>query len=63
MTWTSGEVCSAKDALRLINEQYWRKKGMILGRCVEMWDRYNQIIDEDVSRDPDLDEAEIHTIM
>lgn len=36
---------------------------MILGRCVEMWDRFNQIIDEGVSRDPDLDEVGIHTTL
>ena len=52
-----------QDALGLINEQYWRKKGMILGRCVEMWDRFNQIIDRGVSRDPDLDKSEIHTVL
>jgi len=59
----SSEVNSVQDASRLINEQYWRKKGMILGRCVEMWDRFNQIIDEGVSRDPDLDEVGIHTTL
>ena len=36
---------------------------MILGRCVEMWDRFNQIINGGVSRDPDLDESEIHTVL
>lgn len=59
----SSEVNSVQDASRLINEQYWRKKGMILGRCVEMWDRFNQIIDEGVSRDPDLDKVRIHTML
>jgi len=59
----SSEVNSVQDASRLINEQYWRKKGMILGRCVEMWDRFNQIIDEGVSRDPDLDKVGIHTTL
>ena len=34
---------------------------MILGCCVEMWDRFNQILDEGVSRDPDVDEDDIHT--
>lgn len=34
---------------------------MILGRCVEMWDRFSQIIEEGVSCDPDLDEDGIHT--
>ena len=36
---------------------------MILGRCVEMWDIFGQIINEGVSRDPDLDEYEIHTAL
>ncbi|KAI9434049.1 hypothetical protein H4582DRAFT_1783898, partial [Lactarius indigo] len=39
----------------------WKKKGMILGRCVEMWDRFNVMIDEAVSRDPTTDEDDIHT--
>jgi hypothetical protein len=34
---------------------------MILSHCVEMWDRFSQIIDEGVSHDPDLNEDDIHT--
>ena len=34
---------------------------MILGRCVEMWDWFSQIIEEGVLHDPDLDEDNIHT--
>src|SRR6266702_6582601 len=45
----------------LINKQYWKKKGLILGRLVEMWDTFCQIIDEGVSRDPGVDEDFMHT--
>ena len=45
----------------LIDESYWRKKGMILGRCVEMWDTFNQILDEGVGSNPEADENFLHT--
>lgn len=41
--------------------KYWRKKGLIIGRCVEMWDTFTQIITQGVSRDPDTDEDFMHT--
>jgi hypothetical protein len=36
-------------------------KGKILGRCVEMWDTFNGILDQGVSRNPDIDEDFMHT--
>ncbi|KAH9036291.1 hypothetical protein EDB84DRAFT_1437712 [Lactarius hengduanensis] len=45
----------------LVDRQYWKKKGLILGRCVEMWDTFYQIIDEGASRDPDVDEDSTRT--
>ncbi|KAH9061822.1 hypothetical protein EDB83DRAFT_2675478 [Lactarius deliciosus] len=50
-----------EDALALIDDKYWKKKGMILGRCVEMWDRFNTMIDEGVSRNPTADEDDMNT--
>ncbi|KAH9030355.1 hypothetical protein EDB85DRAFT_1891652 [Lactarius pseudohatsudake] len=49
------------DALDLIDDKFWKKKGMILGRCVEMWDRFYMMIDEAVSRNPAVDEDDMHT--
>jgi hypothetical protein len=40
---------------------YWKKKGKIIGRCVEMWDAFDQILDEGVDRNPDVDEDFMHT--
>ncbi|KAN0139553.1 hypothetical protein V8E53_002669 [Lactarius tabidus] len=48
-------------ATPLVDEDYWRKKGMILGRCVEMWDTFSQILDEGVDRNPEVDENFMHT--
>ena len=45
----------------VISGKYWQAKGKILGRCVEMWDTFNGIVDQGVSRDPDLDEDFMHT--
>jgi hypothetical protein len=45
----------------LITWKYWSKKGLILGRCVEMWDTFTQIIAQGVSRDPEIDEDFMHT--
>lgn len=45
----------------LIDETYWRKKGMILGHCVEMWDTFSQILDEGVDRNPEVNENFMHT--
>ncbi|KAF8268133.1 hypothetical protein EI94DRAFT_1212607 [Lactarius quietus] len=45
----------------LIIWKYWRKKGMILGRCVEMWDTFTEIINEGVSRNTKVDEDYVHT--
>ncbi|KAH8981631.1 hypothetical protein EDB92DRAFT_1952984 [Lactarius akahatsu] len=50
-----------EDALALIDDNYWKKKGMILGRCVEMWDRFNVMIEEGVSRNPTVDEDDMNT--
>jgi hypothetical protein len=36
-------------------------KGKILRRCVEMWDTFNGILDQGVSRNPDIDEDFMHT--
>jgi hypothetical protein len=36
-------------------------KGKILGHCVEMWDTFNGILDQGVSRNPDIDEDFMHT--
>ncbi|KAH9025761.1 hypothetical protein EDB84DRAFT_1563954 [Lactarius hengduanensis] len=49
------------DVLDLIDDKFWKKKGMILGRCVEMWDRFYVMIDEAVSRNPAVDEDNVHT--
>ncbi|KAH9009485.1 hypothetical protein EDB84DRAFT_1571192 [Lactarius hengduanensis] len=49
------------DALDLIDDKFWKKKGMILGHCVEMWDRFYVMIDEAVSRNPAVDEDDVHT--
>jgi hypothetical protein len=35
-------------------------KGKILGRCVEMWDTFNGILDQGVSRNPDIDKDFMH---
>ncbi|KAH9024670.1 hypothetical protein EDB84DRAFT_1440627 [Lactarius hengduanensis] len=45
----------------LVDPEYWKKKGLILGRCVEMWDTFSEIIDEGVSRDPGVDESFMRT--
>ncbi|KAN0139214.1 hypothetical protein V8E53_002715, partial [Lactarius tabidus] len=45
----------------LVDEDYWRKKGMILRQCVEMWDTFSQILDEGVDRNPEVDENFMHT--
>ncbi|KAH8984084.1 hypothetical protein EDB86DRAFT_2810987 [Lactarius hatsudake] len=45
----------------LVDRLYWKKKGLILGRCVEMWDTFYQIIDEGASRDPDVNEDSMRT--
>lgn len=47
----------------LIHKKYWRSKGKILGRCVEMWDTFNGILDQGVSRNPDNDEDFMHTAL
>lgn len=44
-----------------IQKRYWQSKGKILGRCVEMWDTFNGILDQGVSRNPDIDEDFMHT--
>jgi len=44
-----------------LNEKYWQGKGKIIGRCVEMWDTFDQILDEGVARNPDIDENFSHT--
>ncbi|KAH9013217.1 hypothetical protein EDB84DRAFT_1568756 [Lactarius hengduanensis] len=44
-----------------LTDKFWKKKGMILGRCVEMWDRFYVMIDEAVSRNPAVDEDNVHT--
>ena len=46
-----------------IHRKYWRSKGKILGRCVEMWDTFNGILDQGVSRNPDIDEDFMHTAL
>ena len=45
----------------VISGHYWQAKGKILGRCVEMWDTFNGIVDQGVSCDPDMDEDFMHT--
>ncbi|KAI9443878.1 hypothetical protein H4582DRAFT_2071397 [Lactarius indigo] len=52
---------SGDDLLPLVDERYWTKKGLILGRCVEMWDTFDQILDEGVARHPDIDGDPTHT--
>jgi hypothetical protein len=47
--------------LPFIDKKYWRSKGKILGRCVEMWDTFNGILDQGVSRNPDDDKDFMHT--
>ena len=47
----------------LIHRKYWCSKGKILGRCVEMWDTFNGILDQGVSRNPDNDEDFMHTAL
>jgi hypothetical protein len=47
----------------LIHKKYWHSKGKILGRCVEMWDTFNGILDQGVSRNPDNDEDFMHTAL
>ncbi|KAH9052208.1 hypothetical protein EDB87DRAFT_1692848 [Lactarius vividus] len=45
----------------IINQKYWQSKGKILGQCVEMWDTFYGILDQGVSRNPDIDEDFMHT--
>ena len=46
-----------------VQKKYWQSKGKILGRCVEMWDTFNRILDQGVSRNPDIDEDFMHTAL
>ncbi|KAH9028596.1 hypothetical protein EDB85DRAFT_1867775 [Lactarius pseudohatsudake] len=58
---SSSETESDDPMSPLVDQLYWKKKGLILGRCVEMWDTFYQIIDEGASRDPDVDEDSTRT--
>ncbi|TFY53732.1 hypothetical protein EVG20_g9987 [Dentipellis fragilis] len=57
-----GENITHND-VALFDEKYWEAKGKILGRCVEMWDSFNLILDEGISRDPENDISELRTTM
>lgn len=70
--WTTLTVCFSSrtgdddiilDRPELVQKKYWRSKGKILGRCVEMWDTFNGILDQGVSRNPDNDEDFMHTAL
>ncbi|KAI9451182.1 hypothetical protein BJY52DRAFT_1191187 [Lactarius psammicola] len=57
------EPDEAEDGPPLIHRKYWRTKGKILGRCVEMWDTFNGILDQGVSRNPINNEDYMHTAL
>jgi hypothetical protein len=61
IVYFSSEDDGPVDHPSLIQRKYWRSKGKILGRCVEMWDTFNGILDQGVSRNPDIDEDFMHT--
>ena len=61
MVYFSGESDEDKGRPIVIHRRYWRSKGKILGRCVEMWDTFNGILDQGASRNPEIDEDFMHT--
>ena len=61
VVYDSGGGNNSEDGGHIIQRKYWRTKGKILGRCVEMWDTFNGILDQGVSRNPDIDEDFMHT--
>ncbi|KAH9019362.1 hypothetical protein EDB85DRAFT_2197736 [Lactarius pseudohatsudake] len=49
------------DDSSVVDYAWWKSKGSILGRCGEMWDNIYQILNQGVSRDPNVDEDYLHT--